>query len=446
MTIGVVGRRILLIGVDRYLLRACAANGVDAIVVCGHNVSDSGYTRVPDGVIALFVDDPGNPEHVLGALLRVGIDQRRFDAVVTNDERWVVQTSVLAAYLGVKGIDPTTALHFRDKHLQKRVVRAAGLPAARSVVIPDICDVDGFTEADCFEGVVKPIAGAGAANTWKVRDLADLQRVSRACRQRGPRQRTFVYEEFIDGQEAAVDGFVVGRELRFMAIAQYSEPCLGAVASRSATWTRRFDPDREVWIYDLARPVVEGALNALGLRDGVFHLEFFYDEAQQRAVFSECAARRGGGFTHEDVEYKFGVDLGEAALALALGVEPPCSPKVRPEEVGTTVLIGRPGLLFAHPSPREVDRRPGVIFSRFGVPRGSVIAENLSASSERLGEVMLIAEDIERLMSRMDDVQCWFDERLIVAPQGSRQRDLWQWQHATWPEESWTDTLYQAEV
>ncbi|MFE4536898.1 ATP-grasp domain-containing protein [Streptomyces scopuliridis] len=433
---------VLLLGTDKYVMQACVRNGVGAVVVQGPGGYDHGFAEVPREFTRLLVDDQQSPEAILMALHRNGFGEHRFDAVHTSDEWGLVTAGVLASYLGCRAIDPVTAVHFRDKSLQKRKVAAAGVPTARVTVIDDVHDVSGVPW-EYEKAVLKPVAGAATARTTVVDSPAALSVLSRRYRTDRSAQRTFVLEEYIGGEEWIADGFLRDGELRFLAVGRYGAPCLTMIDEQTPLWMRHFDPKSETWAYDRAEPTVRRCLEALGLRDGVFHMELFHDPRTGRLTFSECAARRGGALVHEQVQAKFGIHLGEEALLSALGREPRGDLDHRPELFGTTYLKGRAGTLFSCPSPAELRALPGVEYARVEFPAGGTFLGDIDNTNHRMGQVLVSARSEEELETRFAEVRAWFDERMVVAPQGVTGRELRAWGRETRPDADFRDPLWQ---
>lgn len=414
-------RRPLLIGVDRYVLRACARRDVPAVLLYGPNWRDSGLPDLPDGVTTVFTEDERSPEAVLSALTRAGLAGERFASVTTTNEFALVNAALLAQTLGCPGLPPSAAVRFRDKFVQKQVVRAEGVPTARSLVVDDVHD-DFQGELPFGSGVIKPLTGAATRQTATVRSTDDLREAVRRFRSQGGSARTFVVEEFQPGDEWLVDGVVHEGEVLFSSIAEYTQPCLSTVESQAPLQIRRFDPAAEAWTYRLAEPVVRAALQALGLTDGVFHMELFHRGGE--VFFSECAARRGGALVHEQIECKFGVDLGEASLSLAIGERPDVTVSVRPGIVGSTYIKSPPGVLFAVPSHEEVMSLPDVEYAVLTHSVGAGLPASISDTTQRIGQVMLRTATLEEFYKRSEEVLAWFDERITVVPSGLKVREL----------------------
>jgi biotin carboxylase len=433
---------LLMLGTDRYALRACVEHDIDAVVVWGPGGRDNGFVDVPAGLRVLPVDDQSSVEAIMMALHRAGLADHRFDGVQTTDEYALVTASLLAAHLGCAFIDPGTAAHFRDKSLQKKRVREAGLKAARGVVIEDVHDVSGIDALPYAKAVLKPIAGAGAVRTSVVQSVEELRARSEAYRKARTKQRTFALEEFVTGDEWTADGILFDGELLFCSFATYGEPCVTTVSEGNALSLRRFDPDRDPAVYDLGLPVVTRALAALGLRDGVFHMELFHDADTGELAFSECAARRGGVLVHEELQAKFGVNLAESAVLCAIGRRPDPQVKLDSRVIGGGFLMGRPGILAKCPSPAEITARPGVLFARVERTAGTRVAAELSATNDRIAQCLVAADTVEEWARRLADVRAWFDDQVVVLPDVVTNRERRDWQRATWPEADFGDTSW----
>ncbi|WP_433258392.1 ATP-grasp domain-containing protein [Streptosporangium sp. CA-135522] len=434
--------RLLIVGLDRYTLDACVRLGVAAVVVCGAASWDDGLMIIPSELSALRVDDQSSVEAVLMALRRAGLGADDFDAVHTSDEYSMVTAGVLARHLALPCLDPEVAVRFRDKSLQKAAVRDAGLPAARCVVVEDVFSVSGIEELPFEPAVLKPVAGAATALTSVVESIDDLRAQSDEYRRKKVSQRTFVLEEYIAGDEWFVDGIVHGGELLFCAVGAYGDPCLTALRSGKPLWLRHFDPVEESWVYEKARGLVESALGALGLQDGSFHMELFHDRSSGTLTFGECAARRGGGLIHEQIQAKFGVNIAECAVQIALGRRPEIEVKVRPEVFGGTYLPGRPGTLLGCPTPADLLALPYVEFARIEHPVGTHFAAGPANTSQRVGQFMVVADSIEQLTERFEDVRRWFDERLWMLPEELSTRGKRDFQREWRPTADFGDTLW----
>lgn len=280
-----------MIGPDHQALEAVQEHDIQVVVLVGGVTKDIGLP-IPEGnTEILFVDDPKNVDNVLNCLYRN--EPGQFDAVYAYEDPSVITAAVVGQVIGARAIAPHTAALFRDKFLQKRALRAAGITVARHELIEDIRDLPDGWELGFVRAVIKPVAGQATQTTYTVSSTADVRRISRECRAKAIPSRTFVIEEFMDGEEWFADGIVSDGQLRFFSLGRYGKNCLAAVTDRTPVRTFCLDPIADKAAYDAAQPVITQALATLGLQFGVFHMELFHDGS--RVAFSECAARRAGG-------------------------------------------------------------------------------------------------------------------------------------------------------
>jgi biotin carboxylase len=384
---------------------------------------------MPDGVIAIATDTESSAEEVFLALARHRIDPSTIGAVLTNNEYNMMAAASLTQMFGCRGITPAEAARFRDKWIQKQILRQGGVAAAESVLIEDITNIGNFT-LPWDRAVLKPAAGAATRMTKEVRSTADVVAYGEIISKRTHRKGVplaFVVEQFQPGQEWLIDGIVADGEVVFASVAEYGQPCLKTIVAGVPLRTRRFDPALEEWAFSLAEPMIGSVVRLLALKDGLFHLEVFYHDGH--LTFGECGARRGGALVEEEVEYKFGIDLAEAAVLSVVGKQPEIVTKLRSEVVGATYLAAPPGLLLDAPSEAAIMNRPGVRYAEIEQPIGM----NLNPTGDtagRVGMAMVVADDRDTFDARIADLRDWFAASSDVLPPGLTRRELFARQRA----------------
>ncbi|HWT93845.1 MAG TPA: ATP-grasp domain-containing protein, partial [Solirubrobacteraceae bacterium] len=262
--------------------------------------------------------------------------------------------------------------------------------------------------------VLKPLAEASATGTVVVDGPAALDAAARDLLAAEPKRRVYVAEEFVHGEEFHLDGYVEGGELGLLSVTHQAN-ILTTVRERGVHRGVVLDPERQRDVYALARPFTQASLCALGLTDGLFHLEAFRD-GDGPFVFGECGARPGGFLIPRVVEHKFGVDVHEEGLRMAAGLPRTApAPAPRREAVGYTHLPLTPGRIVSAPSSEEVMALPGVLFAHVTVGTGSV-ARARHDSNDRAGDVIAQAADEEELRATMSEVAAWFAARTEALP------------------------------
>ena len=229
---------------------------------------------------------------------------RSIERVLTNWEPLVVLAARLRERWDVPGMSVDVARGFRDKKLMKDRVEAASIRTARSARASSAVDVRAACETIGFPVVVKPIAGAGSADTHRVDDDDQLERVLNTL---GHVPEVTV-EEFVVGDEYTYDTLCIAGEPVFENVAQYFP---NPLVMRTEQWVSPITITHR----DMTRgPIPEGValgrrvLEALRMHDGFTHMEWFATPDGE-VVFSEIGCRPGGAHLVDQMNYTCDTDL-----------------------------------------------------------------------------------------------------------------------------------------
>jgi hypothetical protein len=200
--------------------------------------------------------------------------------------------------LGLPGLDLEHTVRFRDKEEMKRCLDRAGIRTPHHARAASDHEVEAAAERIGFPLVVKPIAGAGSADTHRVDDPAELTRILPQLRH----VRELSVEEYIDGEEYTFDTIAADGRILYWNTSWYRpRPLIG----RNVEW---ISPQtvalRHTERPDLAAGQAMGrrVLDALGFRTGFTHMEWFLT-SQGEAVFGEIAARPPGARSVDLMNY-----------------------------------------------------------------------------------------------------------------------------------------------
>jgi hypothetical protein len=146
--------------------------------------------------------------------------------------------------------------------------------------------------------ILKPIAGAGSADTYRVNDAAELE----ATLPRLKHVPEISVEEFIDGEEFTFDTICADGKILYHNVSWYRPRPLIA---RTVEW---ISPQtvclRRPAVTELSDGVQMGrrVMDVLDFRDGFTHMEWFRTD-QGEAVFGEIAARPPGARSVDLMNY-----------------------------------------------------------------------------------------------------------------------------------------------
>lgn len=218
---------------------------------------------------------------------RKGPVERLFGAY----EQLQVPLARARATLGLPGLPVEAAINFRDKPRMKSLLRSHGLPCARHRLAPGIDDATAFAELSGFPVVVKPPAGAGAQQTYRVDNFDQLRR---ALSVQPPSASTPVLlEEFVRGDEYSFETISIDGRAVWHSLTRYDPTPLHVLENPWIQWSLVLPREVDGRGYDDIRAVARKALDVLGMTTGMTHMEWFRRPDGSIAV-SEVAARPPG--------------------------------------------------------------------------------------------------------------------------------------------------------
>ena len=229
---------------------------------------------------------------------------RSVDRILSNWEPLVLLAARLRERFGIPGMSYDQVLGFRDKQLMKERVKAAGLRVPHSFRVRSEKEIRDAAEKLGYPLILKPIAGAGSADTYKVRSKKELEAILPQMRH----VQEASCEEFIEGEEFTYDTISVGGVPVYENVAQYLPK---PIIARSEQWISPVI----ITVRDLSAPRFQkgmqlgrGVLKALGMGDGFTHMEW-YLTPKGEVVFGEIGCRPGGAHLVDQMNWTSDVDL-----------------------------------------------------------------------------------------------------------------------------------------
>lgn len=218
-------------------------------------------------------------------------------------EPYMILAARLREALELPGPTVAETIPFRDKEVMKDVLDRAGIRTPRHGRATSVAECREAAERVGFPLIVKPIAGAGSADTYRIESPQELERIFPALLH----VPVVSVEEFVEGEDMTFDTICVGGEVAHYNICRYRPR---ALESKQHEW---LSPQtfalRDVTAPELAsgREMGFAVLKALGFRTGYTHMEW-YATPDGDAVFGEIAARPPGVRTVDLINYASDVD------------------------------------------------------------------------------------------------------------------------------------------
>lgn len=228
----------------------------------------------------------------------------KFDRIESLWEPTMFLAARLREALGVPGLNFEQTNLFRDKEAMKVALDKAGVRTPKHFRCSTEAEVADAAKKIGFPIIIKPIAGAGSADTYRCDDQAQLDRAVKLTRH----VPEVSVEEFITGEEFTFDTITAQGKIQFHNICWYRPR---ALIARQNEWISPQtmllrDPD----VTHLEAGVKLGAqvIEALGFQYGFSHMEWFLKENGE-AVFGEIGARPPGARTVDLMNWANDVDL-----------------------------------------------------------------------------------------------------------------------------------------
>jgi hypothetical protein len=367
-------------------------------------VSQAPLERLGSGVAKRLaghwqVDDALDPKRIVEGVRGIEAQMGRVDRLVGILEHLQVPLAEARAALGLPGLGVEAARRFRDKSHMKDVLREHGLPCARHRLAVSAAAAREFVGDLSGPAVVKPPEGAGAVNTFRVDGLAELEDALRAFPPSPT--RPMLLEEFVVGEEHSFDSVTLGGRTVWHSISRYHPTPLDVLRNDWIQWCVLLPRSIDGPEFAAIRAAAPAALAALGLQDGLSHMEWFRRPDDSVAI-SEVGARPPGAQITSLMSWAHDADLYAAWARLVLRDE--FDPPERAFAAGAAYFRGqgRGRVVALHGLDRaQAELGDLVVEARLprpGQPRSSSY-EGEGFAILRHAETRVVAEALERLVS-----------------------------------------------
>lgn len=241
---------------------------------------------------------------------------RWIDRVETNWEPLQLLAADLRERWGLPGMRRDAVVGFRDKVVMRERVAAAGVRVPRSARVRSVSEARAAAEAIGYPIVLKPVTGAGSADTWIASTPAELE----AVLARTMHVAEASLEEMIDGDEYTYETVCADGQPLYEGCTRYFPNVLEARKKEELSPIILTLRDRTEPLLAEAVTMGRRVLTALGMGSGFTHMEWFHSRRTGEVVFGEVACRAPGANMVDLMNYAGDVDLYvEWARAVAFG-------------------------------------------------------------------------------------------------------------------------------
>ena len=342
-----VKRLLLLIPTTTYRTEdfVDAARKLDVDLVIASDRPNVMAGEFPDHLLTLPLSSPGAAVEAIRAVAA----RRPLDAVVGVDDLTAGAAAAICRDLGLRGSPLTAVQATRNKVMMRERLAEAGVPspaftswsvdddptlAAARVGYPCVLKPLGLSAS---RGVIRADDAAEFVTAWKrIAAILALPEV----RELGDVADRILVEEFIPGQEVALEGLVADGELHTLAVFDKPDPLDGPFFEETIYVTPSRLPDGA---QAAVAACTRAASRALGLTEGPVHAELrlrMDADGATRVFVIEIAARSIGGLCSRTLTFGTGMSLEEIILRRALDL--PIASLLRDRRAAGVMMIPIP--------------------------------------------------------------------------------------------------------
>jgi biotin carboxylase len=283
--------------------------------------SNSKHSLVPE-IANGITDDISKPQQTKTKKIS-GIQCMHIACVLATDDSCVELCSRIAKFLGLAQNSAAAALLTRRKDLAREALSKAGCntPEYQIVAIDDSSPASLAIE---YPVVVKPIALSASRGVIRADNDTDyiaatgrIDTILEATGQQGFARQHLLVESYIDGDEYAIEGFIIDGKFKLLTIFDKPEPLTGPYFEETYYLTpTRLDARQKDELVD----EVANCCAAYGLQHGPVHAEARLSATGP--ILLELAARTIGGQCGQLIEFSLQQKLEELVIRGMCGLLP----------------------------------------------------------------------------------------------------------------------------
>ncbi len=323
------------------------------------------------------------------------------DRLETTIEAHTMPTAQVRENCTIPGTSVRTAWLCRDKPSMKETLREAGVPTAASTAANTAAEVYGFADAVGYPLILKPRSGAGALDTTRADNRAELEAALGSFGGQGV--ASIAVEEFVEGHEGFYDTLSIDGHPALDFVSHYYPNVLEAMRSRwispQFVSTNRVDSVEE---YGMLREMGQRVNEALGIGTSATHMEWFFGPKGLR--FSEIGCRPPGVGAWD--LYSAGNDLDvyrEWANAIVHG-KVSASPSRRYASGIVALRPDQDGQIRGYSGVEDIQARHGEWVIDAHLPNPGTPTQPVAAGYMANAYVRMRHPDYDALRAMLDDV------------------------------------------
>lgn len=238
-----------------------------------------------------------------------------------------------------------------------------------------------------FPIMVKCAMSTGSKDVLFASNLQELKKSFAQLKEKNP-DETFLFEEYIEGDQYLVEVLVYNKEIT-----------TAAIIKQEITRGRRFiitgynliaevDPNFEKGINEVLASIVD----SLGIKNGTFHIEMRLSQNGWKII--EINPRISGGSMNRMIQAAYGFSLVEETLKMLTGETPSLEKRTNKFAYTQHIIIDKKGILEKVTGKNAALQTPGVVEVYIKPRKGTLLIPPLSMG-HRYAFVIAVGDTME---------------------------------------------------
>ncbi|MBL7996075.1 ATP-grasp domain-containing protein [bacterium] len=224
-------------------------------------------------------------------------EQYNIDGIYSMNDHALRSASVVSTKLCLRGLNPASAQAALDKGTMREVWKTAGILQPKFRIIVQQEEAIAFCQSEGFPVVIKPVdCGGGGRGVYVIKDEREVETGFQYASRFLNRNNRMIIEKFIEGTEASIEYFAYNGKSYLVAYSDKFKPPLNSRVATKICYPGLFKPSTVEKMGNACRE----AADALGIAEGVAHVECIVDPSEQ-VYLVELGARVGGGHTFHPI-------------------------------------------------------------------------------------------------------------------------------------------------
>jgi biotin carboxylase len=386
-----LSKRILILGGGRYNVQSIrAAREAGFYTLVADKNPEAPGLAAADHALAIDLND-------CESLTRAVIECGGVDGVVSMAEVGVRAAAKISSRLGLPSIPEEAAAKATSKATMRRKWEPLDKYSAPFEVVSTLDDArHAVQRLGRFPLIFKPDRSfGGSRGVTRVEKAEDIANAFHAAQVGGLAESDVVIEDCIEGSEHSAEVLIWEGKTSLLCIGRKVKSLLPYRVDVSVQYPARLTAAQESVVADMCQQ----AVTALGLSQGVAHIEFGY--TARGPVLFELGARCGGGHTPQIAHHVSGVNEFVQVCGMACGMAPSQFTPLDHRGADYRFLVFPPGLVERIYIPDTLAADDRILDVGVTVRPGDTI-RSLRSTSERAGFVVTIGESLEEAVECAD--------------------------------------------